>query len=66
MENELKDLPTYSPKAVWAELKKVQWPTFGQLCKSSLLVIVFTLLFGLYFFVCELAASGLVNWLVSM
>lgn len=57
---------TFAPKAIWRELKKVQWPTFPQLMKSSALVIVFTLLFGAYFFVCELAASALVSWIVSL
>lgn len=57
---------TFAPSAIWRELKKVQWPTFPQLMKSSALVIVFTLLFGAYFFVCELAASALVSWIVSL
>jgi preprotein translocase subunit SecE len=57
---------TYSPKAIWQELKKVQWPTFGNLMSTSALVIAFTLLFGAYFFVCELAASSLVSWIVSL
>lgn len=65
MEKEMKDA-TYSPKAVIAELKKVQWPSFKGLMSSSALVIVFTLLFGFYFFLCEMAASGLVSWIVSL
>ncbi len=65
-ENNLLSMPTYSPKAVWAELKKVRWPSFKGLMQSSGLVIVFTLLFGLYFFICEMAASGLVSWIVSL
>ncbi len=65
MEKEIKD-PTFSPKAIFAELKKVQWPTMKQLFSTSWLVIVFTVLFGLYFFVCEMAASGLISWIVSL
>lgn len=61
----LKDA-TFAPKAVWAELKKVRWPSFKNLMGQSGLVIVFTLLFGLYFFICELAASSLVSWIVSL
>lgn len=57
---------TYSPKAIFQELRKVQWPTFKQLMSTSGLVIVFTLLFGVYFFICELAASSLVSWIVSL
>lgn len=64
-ENEIKD-PTYSPKAIWDELKKVKWPTFKELMQQSGLVILFTALFGLYFFICEVCASGLVNWIVSI
>lgn len=55
----------YSPVAIFRELRKVEWPSIKELTKSSLLVIVFTVLFGLYFFVCELLASGLVNKIVG-
>lgn len=47
------------------ELKKVKWPSVKQLSKDSLLVIVFTLLFGLYFFVCEILSTGLVSKIVG-
>lgn len=57
---------TYSPKGVWSELKKVQWPTFGNLMSTSGLVIAFTALFGVYFFLCELASSSLVSWIVGL
>lgn len=56
---------TYSPKGIFRELRTVKWPTFKELMASSGLVIVFTVLFGLYFFVCELAASGLINAIVN-
>lgn len=65
MENKIKD-PTFSPKAIITELKKVQWPSLKQLFSTSGLVVVFTLLFGLYFFICEMAASGLISWIVSL
>jgi preprotein translocase subunit SecE len=55
----------YSPASVIRELKNVKWPTFGELMKTSALVIVFTVLFGVYFFICELAASGLINAIVG-
>lgn len=57
---------TYAPKALLAELKKVKWPTFKELMQQSGLVILFTVIFGLYFFICELAASGLVSWILSL
>lgn len=55
----------YSPANVMRELKKVEWPGFKQLSKDSLLVIVFTVLFGLYFFACELVSTGLVSKIVG-
>lgn len=55
----------YSPGNIFKELKKVQWPSFKELAKSSALVIVFTVLFGLYFFACELAATGLISRIVG-
>ncbi len=64
MAKEKKDR-VYSPKGVAAELKTVEWPSFKGLMQSSGLVIVFTLLFGLYFFVCELAATGLISFIVG-
>lgn len=66
MEEKVKSDATYSPKAIFAELKKVQWPTFKKLMANSGLVIIFTLVFGLYFFICELVASSLVSWIVSL
>ena len=56
---------TYSPKGIWRELKQVEWPGFKGLMKSSGLVILFTLLFGFYFFICELVASGLLKVIVG-
>lgn len=64
--NKEKKEAVFSPAGIIRELKKVQWPHFGELMSSSGLVIGFTLLFGLYFFICELAASSLVSWIVSL
>ena len=55
----------YSPKGIIRELITVEWPGFTALLKSSGLVILFTLLFGVYFFICELAASGLLNLIIK-
>ena len=51
---------TYSPSKVFKELKTVKWPTFKELMSSS-----GTVLFGLYFFVCEVLSSGLVKMIVG-
>ncbi len=64
MAKEKKEM-VYSPSGVMSELKTVEWPSFKELMKSSGLVIVFTLLFGVYFFVCELVATGLINFIVG-
>lgn len=56
---------TYSLKGIISEIRAIQWPTAKELFHNSGLVIVFTLLFGVYFFICELAASALINWIVG-
>ncbi|MDO4465763.1 MAG: preprotein translocase subunit SecE [Bacillota bacterium] len=57
---------TYSISGIMSEMKQVEWPGFKGLMSTSGLVIGFTLLFGLYFFICELAASGLVNAIIGL
>ena len=64
MAKEKKDR-VYSPAGVIRELKTVKWPTFKELMSTSGMVILFTLLFGVYFFICELLASGLINFSVK-
>ncbi len=66
MEDNFMTEPTYAPKAVMAELKQVRWPSFKTLMQKSGLVILFTLLFSLYFFICEICASVMVCWIVSL
>ena len=62
MAKEKKDR-VYSPAGVIRELKTVKWPTFKELMSTSGMVILFTVLFGVYFFICELVASGLINFI---
>ena len=64
-EKKAKKERTYSPKLIFKELRTVKWPNFKELMGTSGLVILFTVLFGLYFFVCELACSGLVKLIVG-
>lgn len=64
MAKEKKDR-VYSPAGVIRELKTVKWPTFKELMSTSGMVILFTLLFGVYFFICELLASGLISFIVK-
>lgn len=65
-EKEHKEGRAYTPLTVFRELRKVQWPSPKELTKSSLLVIVFTLLFGVYFFICEMVATGFISKIVGM
>lgn len=37
-------------KETMSELKKVTWPSFGEVCKKTGIVIAFVLLFGLFIF----------------
>ena len=55
----------YSPAGIIRELKSVKWPKFKELMSTSGMVILFTVLFGIYFFICELLASGLINFIVK-
>ncbi|MCF0106816.1 MAG: preprotein translocase subunit SecE [Holdemanella sp.] len=55
----------YTPAKVIEELKKVEWPSFKGLMGTSAIVVIFTLLFGVYFFICEFAASGLIQLILN-
>ena len=57
---------TYSPKLIFKELKTVKWPSFKELMANSGLVIIFTMLFGAYFFIRELASGSLVQAIVNL
>lgn len=48
MENEKKRVK-YDPKGVCLEIAKVKWPSLKLLSKNSMIVIGFTVLFGLLF-----------------
>lgn len=56
----------FTPKGVFGELKNVKWPRFKELMANSGLVILFTVLFGAYFFACELLCGGFVQTLVNL
>lgn len=48
MENE-KKYAKYDPRGVCLEIAKVKWPSLKLLSKNSMIVIGFTVLFGLLF-----------------
>lgn len=49
-------------KETMSELKKVTWPSFGEVCKKTGIVIAFVLIFGLFLF----GVNSLLVWLVSL
>ena len=48
MEN-IKKYAKYDPRGVCLEIAKVKWPSLKLLSKNSMIVIGFTVLFGLFF-----------------
>lgn len=48
MEN-IKKYAKYDPRSVCLEITKVKWPSLKLLSKNSMIVIGFTVLFGLLF-----------------
>ena len=51
-------LKWFSISGIRKEIKRIRWPHGKDLFSSSLTVIVFTFLFGTFFLICELVASG--------
>ena len=49
-------------KETVSELKKVTWPSFGEVVKKTGIVIAFVLLFGLFLY----GVNALLGWLVSL
>ena len=45
-----------------SELKKVTWPSFGEVVKKTGIVIAFVVLFGLFFY----GVNALLGWLVTL
>ena len=49
-------------KETMSELKKVTWPSFGEVVKKTGVVIAFVVLFGLLFF----GINALLGWIASL
>lgn len=47
----------FSIDAVLKEVKKIRWPGKEDLVSNSVQVLVFTLAFGVFFFLCQVIAS---------
>lgn len=52
-------------KETMSELKKVTWPTFGEVVKKTSIVIAFVLIFGVFLFAVNWLLGGLVNLLMG-
>ncbi len=51
-------LKWFSISGIYKEIKRIRWPKPKDLLSSSITVIFFTFLFGVFFLLCELIASG--------
>ena len=49
-------------KETMSELKKVTWPSFGEVVKKTGIVIAFVVLFGLFFY----GINALLGWLATL
>lgn len=52
-------------KETTSELKKVTWPTFGEVCKKTGIVIAFVLIAGVFLYGVNYLLGGLVNLLIN-
>lgn len=52
-------------KETMSELKKVTWPTFGEVVKKTSIVVAFVLIFGVFLFGVNWLLGGLVNLLIK-
>ncbi len=43
----------FSISGIAKEIKKIRWPKIGDLSVNSVQVIIFTLGFGIFFFLCD-------------
>lgn len=54
-------LKWFSISGIRKEIKRIRWPKAKELFSNSVTVIVFTVLFGIFFFLCELVAGGFLS-----
>ena len=62
-EKELKEVPIqlkwFSWSGITTEIKRIRWIKFGELMESTGKVLVFCILFGIFFVLCDLVISTL-------
>ena len=54
-------LKWFSISGIRKEIKRIRWPKAKELFSNSLTVIVFTVLFGIFFFLFFLVAGGFLS-----
>lgn len=52
-------------KETVSELKKVTWPTFGEVVKKTCVVVAFVVIFGVFLFAVNWLLGGIANVLVG-
>ncbi len=53
--------PIYKPSIV--EIKRVSWPKRGEMVKSSIVVLIFSLAMALFFFIVDMGLNVIEEWL---
>ena len=60
-EKELKDVPIqlkwFTPEGIKTEIKRIRWIKFPELLESTGKVLLFCILFGIFFVLCDLVIS---------
>jgi preprotein translocase subunit SecE len=49
-------------REVWAETKKVTWPTRNEVINTTIVVIVATFFIGLFLYACDIVLYRAVSW----
>lgn len=52
----------FSPKEIVKEIKKIRWPNKSDLGTNSIQVVVVTLFFALFFYLCQFVISILLSF----
>lgn len=56
-------LKWFSIPGILTEVKRVRWPKQKEMVADSITVISFTLIFGVYFVICEIAVAAFLKLL---
>lgn len=56
-------LKWFTPKGIATEIKRIRWIKFGELVTDTAKVLVFCVLFGLFFVLCDTGISQLLLWM---